>query len=81
MPKMNGFEFLKIAKADDTLKRIPVVVLTTSTDFRNVVESFNSHASGYIVKPVNYVRFVEAIKTLDMYWTLSELPNMDSSGC
>ena len=74
MPRMNGFEFLKIVKADDVLKRIPVVVLTTSDEDRNVVESFSLGVAGYIVKPVNYTRFVEAVKTLDMYWTLSRLP-------
>jgi CheY-like chemotaxis protein len=76
MPRMNGFEFLKIVKADDVLKRIPVVVLTTSNEDQNVVESFNLGVAGYIVKPVNYTRFVEAVKTLDMYWTLSRLPDL-----
>jgi len=76
MPRMNGFEFLKIVKADNVLKRIPVVVLTTSNEERNVVESFNLGVAGYIVKPVNYMRFVEAMKTLDMYWTLSRLPDL-----
>ena len=79
MPRMNGFEFLKIVKVDDALKRIPVVVLTTSTDDRNVVESFNLHVAGYIVKPVDYKQFIEAMRTLDMYWTLSKMPSMASS--
>lgn len=77
MPKMNGFEFLKIVKADDRLKKIPVVILTTSDDDRAVVESFNLGIAGYIVKPVDYKQFVEAMRTLDMYWTLSRLPNGD----
>jgi len=81
MPRMNGFEFLKIVKVDDALKRIPVVVLTTSTDDRNVVESFNLHVAGYIVKPVDYKQFIEAMRTLDMYWTLSKRRKMDSSEC
>jgi len=76
MPRLNGFEFLKIVKADDVLKRIPVVVLTTSNEDRNVIESFSLGVAGYIVKPVNYTRFVEAMKTLDMYWTLSRLPDL-----
>ena len=75
MPRMNGFEFLKIAKADDTLKRIPVVVLTTSSNDQDMVESFNLSVAGYIVKPVDYKNFIEAMKTIDMYWTLSELPD------
>jgi len=77
MPKMNGIEFLKIAKNDDALKKIPVVVLTTSSEERDVVESFRFSVAGYIVKPVDYKKFVEAIKTIDLYWTLSELPEQD----
>ena len=75
MPKMNGIEFLKVAKADDVLKSIPVVVLTTSQEEQDVVESFKLSAAGYIVKPVDYKKFVEAMRTIDIYWTLSELPN------
>jgi CheY-like chemotaxis protein len=74
MPKMNGTEFLKIAKADETLKKIPVVVLTTSSEERDIVESFKLSVAGYIIKPVDYQKFVEAIRTIDLYWTLSELP-------
>ncbi len=75
MPKMNGIEFLKVAKADEALKRIPAVVLTTSKDDRDKVESFDLCVAGYIVKPVDYRKFVDAIKIIDLYWTLSELPS------
>lgn len=75
MPKMNGIEFLRVAKADDYLKGIPAVVLTTSTGDQDKIESFKLSVAGYIVKPVDYKKFVEAIKTLNLYWTLSELPN------
>jgi CheY-like chemotaxis protein len=75
MPRMNGFEFLKIVKADDVLKKIPVVVLTTSTDGQDVIDSFNLGIAGYVVKPVNYMEFVDAIRTLHTYWTLSRLPS------
>jgi len=74
MPKMNGFEFLKIAKTDEKLKQIPVIVLTTSKDEQDKVESFQLSVAGYIVKPTDYKKFVDAVKTLDLYWTLSELP-------
>ena len=74
MPKMNGSEFLGIAKADRALKKIPVVVLTTSSEERDVVESFRLSVAGYIIKPVDYRSFVDAIRTIDIYWTLSELP-------
>lgn len=74
MPKMNGTEFLRIAKADPMLRKIPVVVLTTSSEERDVVESFRLSVAGYIIKPVDYRNFVEAVRTIDVYWTLSELP-------
>jgi len=75
MPKMNGIEFLKVAKVDEKLKTIPVVVLTTSQEEQDIVGSFKLSVAGYIVKPVDYEKFVEAIKTIELYWTLSELPN------
>lgn len=74
MPKMNGAEFLEVIKADKTLKKIPVVVITTSNTDQDVVESFELGVAGYIVKPVDYKKFVEAIKVIKLYWTLSELP-------
>ena len=74
MPRMNGSEFLKIAKADTAIRRIPVVVLTTSDSDEGIVESYDLGVAGYIVKPVGYQQFVEAMRTIDMYWTLSRLP-------
>ena len=75
MPRMNGIEFLKVVKADPALKRIPVVVLTTSTEDGDIVNSYRLSVAGYIVKPVDYKKFVEAIRTIDLYWTISELPS------
>ena len=75
MPRMNGIEFLKIIKADDELKKIPVVVLTTSRDTHDKVETFGLSVAGYIVKPADYKKFVETMRTIDIYWTLSELPD------
>ena len=75
MPKMNGTEFLKIIKTDESLKKIPVVVLTTSSQQQDVVESFKLGAAGYMVKSVDYGKFVETIRTINLYWTLSELPS------
>ncbi|MBF0126599.1 MAG: response regulator [Magnetococcales bacterium] len=74
MPRMNGIEFLTFIKADENLKKIPVVVLTTSKDEMDRVKSFDNGAAGYMVKPVDYVQFVEVIQTINLYWTLSELP-------
>jgi len=74
MPRMNGIEFLRVAKQDEDLKRIPVVVLTASSEERDKVESFRLGVAGYMVKPVDYQQFVEVMRTIDLYWTLSELP-------
>jgi CheY-like chemotaxis protein len=74
MPKMNGIEFLKIVKQDENLKKIPVVVLTTSKEEQDRIDSFNLGIAGYMIKPVDYLQFVKAIKTIDLYWSLSELP-------
>jgi CheY-like chemotaxis protein len=75
MPKMNGIEFLKIIKADDALRSIPVIILTTSKEEQDKIESFKLCVAGYIIKSVDYRKFVEAVKVIDLYWTLSELPN------
>ena len=74
MPKMDGAEFLKVVKADNTLKKIPVVILTTSNSDRDVIESFELGAAGYMVKSVDYEKFVETIRAIDRYWSLSKLP-------
>jgi len=75
MPRMNGIELLKILKANDKLKRIPVIVLTTSRNTEDKWETFGLSVAGYIVKPADYKKFVEAIRAIDLYWTLSELPD------
>jgi CheY-like chemotaxis protein len=74
MPVMNGIEFLKVIKVDESLRKIPVIVLTTSKEENDRVESFNLSVAGYIIKPVEFEKFVEAVRVLNLYWTLSELP-------
>ena len=74
MPIMTGIEFLQVVKADPALKRIPVIVLTTSEEQRDVLESFDLGVAGYMRKPVDYREFVETVRSIDAYWTLSELP-------
>ena len=74
MPKMNGIEFLKIVKADDTMKKIPAIVLTTSSQQQDIIESFKLSVAGYIVKSVDYTEYIESINTINLYWTLSKLP-------
>jgi CheY-like chemotaxis protein len=74
MPKMNGIEFLRELRADPDLHGTPVVVLTTSDDERDRVEAYNLNVAGYILKPVTFMNFVEAMATLNKYWTLVEMP-------
>jgi CheY-like chemotaxis protein len=74
MPVMGGIELLQVIKHDAALKRIPVVVLTTSDEQQDKVASFDLSVAGYIRKPVDYKQFVEAVRSIDAYWTLSELP-------
>ncbi|HEX8319853.1 MAG TPA: response regulator [Longimicrobium sp.] len=74
MPRMNGIEFLRELRADPELRPVPVVVLTTSDDERDRVEAYNLNVAGYILKPVTLMNFVEAMATLNKYWSLVELP-------
>ena len=74
MPVMNGIEFLQVVKNDDRMKRIPVVVLTTSEEQQDKVNSFNFSVAGYMAKPVDYRQFVEVMRSIDLYWSISELP-------
>jgi len=74
MPRMNGVEFLQIVKADKKLKKIPVVVLTTSRNEKDILESYELSVAGYVVKPADYEEFVDAIRTVYQYCSLIELP-------
>ncbi len=76
MPKPNGVEFLKTLKTDKTLKKILVVALTASTKEQDLIKSFKLNVAGYILKPVNYKKFVEMTLTIPLCWTLSELTDV-----
>lgn len=74
MPRMGGIEFLQELRADPNLRPLPVIVLTTSNEDKDKVEAYKFNVAGYILKPVTFTKFVEAIGTLNKYWMLSELP-------
>lgn len=74
MPRMNGIEFLRHIRADEKLRHLSVVVLTTSNDDRDRIEAYRLNVAGYILKPVTFNRFVKAMAALNKYWTLVELP-------
>jgi CheY-like chemotaxis protein len=72
MPRMNGIEFLKVAKQDQDLRRIPVIVLTTSKEEQDKLDSFDLGVAGYMIKPADYMKIVELFRAVDCYWTISE---------
>lgn len=75
LPRKDGREVLAIIKADPSLKRIPVVVLTTSSAELDIIKSYNLHANCYITKPVDLDQFVRVVKSIDDFWlTIVRLP-------
>ncbi len=74
MPRMNGVEFLKIVKADDHLKNIPVIILTTSKADQDRVETFKLSIAGYIMKPMNHEDFIEMMDRIHQYWEMTLFP-------
>lgn len=75
LPLMNGVEVLAEIKADPHLKRIPVIVLTTSEDERDILKSYDLHANAYVTKPVDLERFIEIIEQIEGFWlTIVKLP-------
>ncbi|MES2354310.1 MAG: response regulator [Pseudomonadota bacterium] len=68
LPKVDGLEVLKRLRADDRTRRIPVVVLTSSKEQQDVIESYNLGANSYVRKPVDFLQFMEAAKQLGLYW-------------
>lgn len=73
MPKINGIEFLGILKADEYLKYIPAVILTTSNNHKDVLECYRIGIAGYVIKPLKYEDYVDRITKLIEYWSANEL--------
>ncbi len=77
LPKVDGLEVLKRVRADERTKLIPVVVLTTSMEARDVVESYRLGANSYVRKPVDFSLFIEMCRQLGQYWlVLNEAPHV-----
>jgi CheY-like chemotaxis protein len=79
MPKKSGLEALREIKADPNLRRLPVVILTTSKAEEDIVRSYDLGVNSFIVKPVSFDSLVELIRDLDKYWfQIVELPSLDT---
>jgi two-component system response regulator len=70
LPKVDGLEVLRRLKANEATRTIPVVVLTSSREERDIVESYNLGVNSYIVKPIDFEQFTEAVRDVGLYWLL-----------
>jgi CheY-like chemotaxis protein len=74
MPKVDGLEVLRQVKADPTLKSIPVVMLTSSREEQDVVRTYDLGVNAYVVKPVAFTDFMDAVKVLGQFWAVVNVP-------
>ena len=74
LPKIDGLEVLKIIRATERLRRLPVVVLTSSKEEQDIIRSYDLGDNSYIRKPVDFAQFTEAVKQLGLYWLLLNEP-------
>ena len=76
LPKKDGRELLEEIKADENLKRIPVVVLTTSKAEEDILRMYDQHANCYITKPIDFDQFIDVVKSIEDFWlTIVKLPS------
>jgi DNA-binding response OmpR family regulator len=75
LPKIKGMSVLKLIKDDDDLKRIPVLVLGTSDEAEEVKRAYDSYASCYIVKPLDFDHFLKVVRSIEVFWTMATLPS------
>src|SRR5215204_2485934 len=74
MPKVDGLEVLRQIKQDEKLNPIPVVMMTSSHEERDIVESYRLGVNAYVVKPIDFAQFTEAVKTLGLFWVIINQP-------
>ncbi len=76
LPRMDGREVLAAIKQDENLKRIPVVILTVSSDEADIFKTYNLHANCYITKPIDLDQFIQVVRAIEDFWlTIVKLPN------
>jgi two-component system response regulator len=79
LPKIDGLEVLRIIKADPVTKIIPVVILTSSTEEKDMIEGYRLGVNSYIVKPVDFDKFADSVRDIGLYWLLlNELPDFNN---
>jgi len=79
LPRMDGREFLEVIKNTPELKRIPVVILTTSSAEQDILKAYDLHANCYITKPVDLDQFIQVVQTIDDFWlTIVQLPEAET---
>jgi CheY-like chemotaxis protein len=79
MPRLDGLQVLRQIKSDPSLRQIPVVMLTSSREEKDLVESYELGVNAFVVKPVDFDQFVHAIRTLGMFWALVNEPAPNKS--
>jgi len=76
MPRMDGLELLNIIKKDEKLKTIPVVMLTSSKEEKDLIKSYELGVNAYVVKPVDFIAFTDLVKEIGVFWAIiNEVPN------
>ena len=77
LPKVDGLEVLKTLKSDEEKKIIPIIVLTSSKEEKDLIKSYKLGVNSYIQKPIDFEQFIESVKTIGMYWLLlNQLPKL-----
>jgi two-component system, response regulator len=80
MPRLDGLEVLRQVKSDPDLRTIPVVIMTSSREERDLVESYRLGVNAYVVKPVDFEQFVAAVKEVGMFWAVVNEPPPENAG-
>jgi two-component system, chemotaxis family, response regulator Rcp1 len=68
LPRMDGREVLREIKGDDSLRRIPVIILTTSSSDRDIGECYDSHANCFLTKPIDFEEFIDVVRSMEHFW-------------
>ena len=74
LPKIGGLEVLRKVREDERTKRVPVVIMTNSDEEEDIVNGYNGGANSYLRKPVDFTEFMDAVKQLELYWTVLNTP-------